>query len=133
MWIALKSLGLPCKKGSISNICLKKDERTSFDDKTNANAFKEFVCNLASNLIAKLPPRSNKFGISTVRNYCQNILDLLPNKYSFSNVTEEFVLKLLKDINTDKAAGVDNLSRKFLKDGANVLAKPISKKYVIFP
>ena len=30
-------------------------------------------------------------------------------------------------MNVDEAAGIDNLSGKFLKDGANVLAKPISK------
>ena len=121
LWKALKSLGLPCKKGSISNICLKKD------DKTNANTFKEFFCNLASELVAKLPPPSNKFGKGTALNYCQNILDLLPNKFNFSNVTEDFALKLLKDMNTDKAAGIDNLSGKFLKDGSNVVGKPISK------
>ena len=42
-------------------------------------------------------------------------------------------------MNIDKAAGIDNISGKFLKDGANVLAKPISEicnlsiKYSIFP
>ena len=55
------------------------------------------------------------------------MLDLLLNKFNFSNVTEDFVLQLLKDMNIDKAAGIDNLSGKFLKDGANILAKPISK------
>ena len=30
-------------------------------------------------------------------------------------------------MNIDKAASIDNLSGKFLKDGANILAKPISK------
>ena len=35
-------------------------------------------------------------------------------------------------MNIDKAAGIDNLSGKFLRDGENILAKPISK-YVIFP
>ena len=130
---------MPCKKGSISNICLEKDDKTSFDDKINANTFKEFFCNLASDLVAKLPPPSNDFGISSVRNYYQNMLDPLPNKFNFSNVTEDFVLKLLKDMNIDKAAGIDNLSGKFLKDGANILAKPISKicnlsiKYSVFP
>ena len=59
------------------------------------------------------------------------MLDLLPNIFNFSNVTENFVLNLLKDMNIDKAAGIDNLSGKFLKNGANILAKPISK-YVIF-
>ena len=42
-------------------------------------------------------------------------------------------------MNIDKAAGIDNLSGKFLKDGGNILAKPISKirklsiKYSVFP
>ena len=92
MWKALKSSGFPCGKGSISNICLKKDDKTSFDDKTNANTFKEFFCNLTSDLVAKLPPPVNEFGISSMRNYYQNILDLLPNKFNFSNVSEDFVL-----------------------------------------
>ena len=42
-------------------------------------------------------------------------------------MTEDHVLQLLKDMNVDKAAGIDNLSGKFLKDGANILAKPISE------
>ena len=54
-------------------------------------------------------------------------------------MTEDHVLQLLKDMNVDKAAGIDNLSRKFLNDGANIPAKPISelynlsKKYSLFP
>ena len=63
--------------------------------------------------VAKLPRPSNKFGISSVCNYYQHILDLLPSKFKFSNVAEDFLLKLLKDMNTDKAAGIDNLSGKF--------------------
>ena len=54
-------------------------------------------------------------------------------------MTEDHVLQLLKDMTVDKAAGIDNLSGKFLKDGANILAKPISElcnlsiKYSLFP
>ena len=54
-------------------------------------------------------------------------------------MTEDHVLQLLKGVNVDKAAGIDNLSGKFLKDGANILAKPISElcnlsiKYSLFP
>ena len=128
LWKALKSLGLPSKKGTISNICLKKDDKICFDDKANANTFKEFFCNLASDLVAKLPPPSKRFGLNTVRSYYQDILSLLPSKFKFSNVTEDHVLQLLKDMNVDKAAGIDNLSGKFLKDGANNL----SLSYVIF-
>ena len=139
LWKALKSLGLPSKKCSISNICLKKDDKISFDDKTNVNTFKEFYCNFTTDLVAKLPPPSNRFGITSVHKYYQDVLNLLPCKLKFSFVTEDLVLKLLKDMNIDKAAGIDNLSGKFLKDAANILANPISEicnlsmKYSVFP
>ena len=68
LWKALKSFALHSKKGSVSNNCLKKDDKISFDDKKNANTFEGFFCNLASDLVAKLPPPSNKSGITSVRN-----------------------------------------------------------------
>ena len=42
------------------------------------------------------------------------------------NTSEEKVLKIMTNIESSKAAGVDKLSSRFLKDGANILAKPIS-------
>ena len=54
-------------------------------------------------------------------------------------MTEETILKSLKDINENKAVYLDNLRRKFLKDAVTVLAKSISQifnlsiKYSIFP
>ena len=124
LWKALKSLGLPSKKVTI--LCPQKDNKICFD-KTNANTFKEFFCNLASDLVAKLPPPPKRFGLDTVYNYYQDILGLLPSKFKFSNVTEDHVLQLLKYMNVDKAAGIDNLSVKVLKDIGNILAKPISE------
>ena len=35
-------------------------------------------------------------------------------------------MKILCDLKTDKAAGIDNIFAKFFKDGAIILAKPIS-------
>ena len=105
----------------------KKDDKICFQNKPNANAFLEFFCNLASDLVAKLPPSSNRFGLDTVHNYYQDTLGLLPSKFKFSTVTEDLVLQLLKDMNTDRAADIDNLSGNFLKDRANILAKPISE------
>ena len=46
---------------------------------------------------------------------------------TFLPTLEDKVLKLLKDTNPKKAAGIENLSGRFLKDGAVVLALPISK------
>ena len=139
MWKALKSLRLRSEKVTISNICLKKDDKICFDDKTNSNTFKESFCILARNLVAILPSPSKRFGIDMVRNYYQDIPGLFPSKSKFSNVTEDLALQLLKNMNIDKAAVIDNLSGRFLKDGANILANPISElcnlsiKYSLFP
>ena len=54
-------------------------------------------------------------------------------------MSEKTVLKLFEDLDENKAPDLDNLSGKFLKDGAAILAKPISQisnlsiKYSIFP
>ena len=95
MWKTLRSLGLPSKKGTISNICLKKGENICFDERTNTKTFKEFFGYLASDLVAKLLPPSKRFGLDTVRNFYQDILGLLTSKFKVSNVTEDLVLLLL--------------------------------------
>ena len=41
--------------------------------------------------------------------------------------TEDIVLKLLKNTDISKAAGIDNLPGRFLKDGAVILAKPVTE------
>ena len=45
------------------------------------------------------------------------LLEILPEK----------ILSILKSLNPSKAAGIDNSSGKFLKNGAHVLARPISQ------
>ena len=46
-------------------------------------------------------------------------------------MTEGHVLQLLKDMNVDKAADIDNFSGKSLKDGPNIVVN-LSLNYVIF-
>ena len=41
--------------------------------------------------------------------------------------TSEKILSILKGLNSSKEAGIDKLSGKFLRDGAHVLAWPISQ------
>ena len=43
--------------------------------------------------------------------------------YQFTNITKRF----LQCIDVSNAAGIDKISGRFLKDGANILAKPIGK------
>ena len=63
----------------------------------------------------------------------------MTTKFQLKQTTEDIVLKLLKNIDISKAAGVDNLPGRFLKDGAVILAKPVTEicnlsiKSKIFP
>ena len=125
---SLKSLGLPSKKSSSATICLEKDGILSFDPKTNAEIFKDFYSNLANNLVKKLPtppPPPNKYGKTAVNNYYKK-LNLRGKNFSFAPVAPATILKLLKQLNPAKSAGIDNLTGKFLKEGAPVLASPIT-------
>ena len=140
LWKALKNLSLPSKKNpSSTNICLIKDNTISFEDKENANIFKKFYSTLADDLLNNLPPPPKIFGLSSVRQYYEKNLKIPYAHFKFNFVSEETVLKILKDMDENKAAGLDNLSGKFLKDGADILAKPISQicnlsiKYSVFP
>ena len=47
--------------------------------------------------------------------------------FSFSRIDEEIILKLLQETNPPKAAGIDGLTGKFLKDGAPYLSSPITQ------
>ena len=124
LWKTLKSLGLPSKKTSVSKICLKKEDGISFDDATNASIFNKFYSNLADNLVKNLPLPSGKFGISSVRAYYNNLIS--PNKeFELNQTTEEIIESILESLNIDKAAGIDNISCKFLKDGLDILKRPI--------
>ena len=98
LWKSLKSLGLPSKQQSSSTICLEKDGILSFDHKANAEIFKDFYSNLASDLVKKLPNPPNKIGTGTVREYYKN-LNLEEKSFAFEPTTHAVVLKLLEDLN----------------------------------
>ena len=99
---------------------------SSFDSKNNANAFCSFFSKLAGNVLKKLPTPPKKFGLDSVKLYYQNRKFDNVN-LTFNPATQETVLKLLHSINTSKAAGLDKLAGKFLKDGASILVIPITQ------
>ena len=47
--------------------------------------------------------------------------------FHLSDTSEEELFKIMQNIQLLKAIGIDNLSGKFLKDGAEILAKPLSE------
>ena len=49
--------------------------------------------------------------------------------FKLLEMSPEKILSILKGLNPSKAAGIDSLSGKFLKDGAQVLGRPMSQLY----
>ena len=76
-----------------------------------------------------MPPPFLRFGLNSVRQYYEKILKYPKSEFKFDFVSEKTVLKFHQDSDESKAAGLDNLSAKFLKHGATVLAKAISQIY----
>ena len=110
---------------TIPNInCLEYDKFGNFDVKDIAKDFCAYFSNLAENLVSKLPNPSNKYGVLSVAQYYNHLR--LTKKFDLLPTEKYYVLKILRDIDTSKAAGIDSLPGKFLKDGADVLAKPVT-------
>ena len=87
---------------------------------------KIFFSNLASNFFSKLPPAPNIYNLTSVKHYYEKIN--AENKiFSFNKIEKEQVLKILSNTKIDKAAGIDCLTGRFLKDGATVLSDPITQ------
>ena len=85
-----------------------------------------FFSNLAQNLIEKLPTGPNKFDINSVREFYKP-LNLKEDPFHFTKVSEKTISDFLKELKTNKATGIDNLSGRFLKDGSKALATPIAQ------
>ena len=51
----------------------------------------------------------------------------LYENFKLDSITEGYLFNILKNVEVTKAAGIDQISGKFLKDGAQILAKPISE------
>ena len=45
----------------------------------------------------------------------------MPNEFKFSNLSEEVIKKIFLSRDISKATGMDQISSKFLRDGAEVL------------
>ena len=98
-----------------------------FNATKNCSIFKNYFSSLAQNLISKLPLSPNTFTESKIASYYDN--NAVPKNLNFQllETPPEKKLSILKGLNISKAAGIDNLSGNFLKDGAHVFARSISQ------
>ena len=73
----------------------------------------------------KLPRPPNNFGIQSVKNYYEK--SNLNERLLFSKIESDKVFKILKNFDESKTPGIDDLSGIFLKDGASLVATPITQ------
>ena len=124
MWKALRSLGLPNKTSSCEVNALKVNKTVQHGTNLVLGVFKDYYSNLAGNLLKKLPKPPNKFTLNSVFQHYKVIIQ--SDSFNLATVSENTTLTILRNTKVSKAAGLDNLSGRFLRDGAKVLAKPIT-------
>ena len=83
--------------------------------------FCRFFSNLADSLLLKLPRPKNKFRIKATREHYKEIRNKCED-FVLHNVDITSVEKILKNLDVAKASGIDQISARFLKDGATVIA-----------
>ena len=131
---------MPSKNVASGSIISLKDRNgeLKFENKENANILKSFFENLATNLVNKLPDAPKRFNKTSTISFYKD-LDITKKNFLFHSVDFDTVLDILSSINPHKACGIDDIAGRFLKDGASILAKPITQifnlsiKLSIFP
>ena len=73
----------------------------------------------------KLAKPLNNFGIQSVNNYYKNCNG--KERLLFAKIESDRVFKIIKHFDESRAPGIDNLSEIFLKNGASLIATPVTQ------
>ena len=90
-----------------------------------SKVFQDFFSNSAESFLTKLPDPSNKYSLESIFLYYSNFA--IPEVFRIKSTSEEKVFKVMGNIEVSKAAAIDKLPGRLLKDGAETLSKPVSK------
>ncbi len=126
-WKQLKKTGYREKPKETPAMVLNIDRDQSHDKVRIANYFNTFFATVAEALARNLPVPPNKFSTDTptFQNYYTN-KGILPNRFTLATVSTEFTLRELTKLKTNKSTEPDKLPAKFLKDGARIIAEPLT-------
>ena len=117
---------MPCQVFHQPNICLRENNLLQFNEKKNANTFKNFYSNLTAELVNRLPTAKNIFGINSVKEY-YSALNIPFDSFKLQLTNKEVVFKILNNVDPETACGLGEIPCRMLKDGAEILAEPISQ------
>ena len=126
LWQALKDLGTSSKCVTKSNmIGLKINCDVCLDKSLIAEHFNVFFSNIAHKLVKNLPVSTGMFGMDFATDYYKR-LNVTNNSFKLKHVNVELVTAILSGMNSNKATGLYNLPARFIKDGASVIAGPMT-------
>ena len=124
LWRVLKYLGLPNITSSCEVNALKINNTVEHNANSVSEDFKNYYSTLAKNPVKMLPEAPNNYSINIVIKYYEHMIQGC--HFNITSVSENSILNILKATQVSKAAGLDNLFGRFLKDGAKFLLTPIS-------
>ena len=126
LWRNLKSSGFASKAKSGAKIVLDVDGTKCFEPGEVAGRFNAFYSGVASGLVRALPLASGLFSAASAA-----FADFYSRKgvrqgaFRLAPVSARFVLEQLSGLKVGKSTGLDGISVRFLKDGAELLAGPL--------
>ena len=126
LWRQLSSLGYGEIK-SKSSIVLNHNGEKHFDAPSVAKIFNAFYTTIATKLVDLLPSPSGLFSASS-----GNFINFYRNKgifgpsFTLMPVSRHFILQQLLSFDPHKSTGLDDVSPRFLHDGAEHLVEPIA-------
>ena len=70
------------------------------------------------------PAVIKRLNIKSVESFYNDMFDSNPKRVNFETIQTKYISNLLQNCDINKATGIDNLSGRFLKDGADILTMP---------
>ena len=105
----------------VSNFNANEENDTlTYDTRSIPKLFNNFFSNLEKSLLIKIPNPPDKYNLISLIRHNSNFM--ISDNFCLGSTSEEKVLKIMKNIDSSKAIGVDKLSGRFVKDNANILA-----------
>ena len=128
LWQNLKSLGYAnVSSGGGSGIVLEENGQKVFNSAEVAGIFNRFYTSVASQLVERLPSSSGLFSIFNDVFRGTHFSRMKYHKsFTLSPVSRLFIRKQLLSLSPRKAIGLDDISPRFLKDGADAIVEPVS-------
>ena len=117
-WTILKNL-LPSKKKESASFKIQSNEGYVTDHKKIAEILNKTFNDVCDILSQELPSLINSVD-------SMHTLNATENEFKFSEISEEFVLNEIQNLDVRKAVGVDGLNLRLLKTAAKFITKPLT-------